>query len=194
MWLEGWNKCLEAATFEGSESLRQLFSAKCRCRWVVAAASPQMRCSQSANTCSCLTGTLKHPETKSLLKLIAIYCNPVCSTAFHTLASHRGATIRFPKSSVRGSLVFCLRRFQSRGVEGGPWAHSLKWWGPRRIKGSGEGGGGEITAEGPIWIFAARRRTSFTMQAAHSNTWFWFLVSLSSLGAPPPLPNESTRS
>lgn len=61
---------------EGNKSLRQLLSAKCRCRWVVAAASPQMRCSQSANICDCLTGTLKHPETKSLSRLIAIVATP----------------------------------------------------------------------------------------------------------------------
>lgn len=160
---------------EGNKSLRQLLSAKCRRRWAVAAASPQMRC-------GCLTGTLKHPETKSLSKLIAIVATP-CARLRFALSRLTWSHLRIPESSTRGSL-FCLRRFQSAVGALTETVGSL-----RRIKGSGEGGK-KITAEGPIWIFAARRRTSFTMQAAHSNTWFWFLVSLSSLGAPPAPPKR----
>lgn len=60
--------CLSAS------GLEQIFG---RCRWV-----DQMRCSQSANICGCLTGTLKHPETKSLSKLIAIVATPCAPLRF----------------------------------------------------------------------------------------------------------------
>lgn len=116
--------CLSAS------GLEQIFG---RCRWVVAAASPQMRCSQSANICGCLTGTLKHPETKSLSKLIVIVATP-CAPLRFALSRLTWSHLQIPESSVRGSL-FRLRRFQSAVGALTETVGSL-----RRIKGSGERG------------------------------------------------------
>lgn len=93
----------------------------------------------------------------------------------------RGAIFRFPSRACEGHR-FAFAAFRAAGSKSavGALTETVGSAPDQRLR-----RGGKITAEGPIWIFAARRRTSFTMQAAHSNTWFWFLASLSSLGPPP---------
>lgn len=87
-----------------------------------------------------------------------------------TLTSHIEPS---PDSRVdRVRVTVYLSRFQSHNVEVS--------CGPKPDQRLQQGG--KITAKGPIWIFAARRRTSFTMQTAHSNSWFWFWWAFQVLG------------